>query len=318
MIIRFTFNGFGEKGMRVLLSALLLCLCLGQQPSVYADDQVWIEGLQHFQAKRYNAAAECFERAISANPGVQKYHYYLGASLRNSRNYGAAHDAFENAFRLNPFSELGNMAKQTLMELEDQVAKQQHPIDDPALYGQALGQIDRQAGENQANWTGWGNREANFQRQLGQIEVRKIEDETRQRYSDYRKGIAHGYSLTINEAQLKMGFIAMDSQTQAAKYSTTGFSAAVETQSSANMLKQLLSEPYRPGVPHLRALGTNLYVRNYAPFDYNDAPYIDPPQELRATSLRLMDLPRELHAVPMGLANLPKKQTTGEQRWTGK
>jgi hypothetical protein len=84
-----------------------------------------------------------------------------------------------------------------------------------------------------------------------------------------------------------------DASTQSLRYRNQGQEAAYQSRASANNLLRLLSEPATLGSPKLRALGTNLYVRNYGEFDYDDVAPADPLLELRATALKLPSKPEK-------------------------
>lgn len=86
-------------------------------------------------------------------------------------------------------------------------------------------------------------------------------------------------------------YLRSDAAVRAAHYQTLGLQQAAETQKSANNLKTLLAEDKNKPGPHLRALGTNLYVRNYSDHDDDSVAPVDPELQLKATALRLADLP---------------------------
>ena len=75
-----------------------------------------------------------------------------------------------------------------------------------------------------------------------------------------------------------------------------GVQSAAELQKSANNLESLLGEKPRAGSPHLRALGTNLFVRNYSEHDDDSLPPVDPVLELKARQEKLSDLDKGDHA----------------------
>ncbi|MDR3613594.1 MAG: hypothetical protein P4L53_08505 [Candidatus Obscuribacterales bacterium] len=97
-------------------------------------------------------------------------------------------------------------------------------------------------------------------------------------------------------------YLRTDAAVRAAHYQTLGLLQATETQKSANNLKTLLAEDKNRAGPHLRALGTNLYVRNYS--DHDDDSYApeDPLLQLKATAQRLADLPVGQKAIAKSLS----------------
>ena len=60
------------------------------------------EGNDHYKAKRYEQAAECYRRAIKINPNNAITHYNLGLALDNLGRYGEAIDSYNTALKLNP------------------------------------------------------------------------------------------------------------------------------------------------------------------------------------------------------------------------
>jgi len=246
------------------------------------------EGLNQIGMKRYHAASECFQRAVQAEPGNQRYHFQLAECLQLLQEYGTAEDEYNCAYRINPFSSIGAGARAAVLEVEDKIARRDHPTDSVSNYNQAVREINRQAAEVQNRWIDWGNRGAAYKLRAGQIQANKLMSDAQVAVSNARH-MRHHDSMIMSDAQAKANYIYYDSGVQANRYRQDGTHAAAETQISANTLKQLLAEPSKPGSPRLRALGTNLYVRNYNNFD-EEPPPADPPLEMRATPLLLSDM----------------------------
>jgi tetratricopeptide (TPR) repeat protein len=259
------------------------------------------QGVEQFNSKRYHAASDLFEKAIQSDPRNQKYHYYFGMCLEELKEYGAAQEEYDYSYRLNPFSTEGNSARQAILSIQALLQRRDHPVDSPAVFGHTVSDINRQSADVQQRWLNWGEREAAFRNQLGMIEIQNIQRNANQQVVDARRMRADN-SMIMSEAQRQANYINLDTQVQANKYRFDARHAATETQLSANTLKQLLSEAPKTGQPHLRALGTNLYVRNYGTFDDGPVPE-DPLEELRASALKFSDLPVEQHAVPAKLSD---------------
>jgi hypothetical protein len=85
-------------------------------------------------------------------------------------------------------------------------------------------------------------------------------------------------------------YVRSDARVQATRYQSDALHSASEVQKSANNLQDLLGDPRHDLEPHLRALGTNLYVRNYSEHDGDTVAPVDPPIELKAHEMRLQDL----------------------------
>jgi tetratricopeptide (TPR) repeat protein len=111
-------------------------------------------------------------------------------------------------------------------------------------------------------------------------------------YNPYANTNMYGYRNVSNTAVINSSWIRADSQVQAMRAQTAGVASATELQKSANNLESLLGEKPMAGSPHLRALGPNLFVRNYADHDDDSIPPVDPIIELKAKQQRLADLER--------------------------
>ena len=104
-----------------------------------------------------------------------------------------------------------------------------------------------------------------------------------------------------NLRALDTAAIRADAGVRATRYQIEATQQAAEVQKSANNLKSLLAEDKHSSGPHLRALGTNLFVRNYSDHDDdNSVVPADPPLELKATAIKLSDLPVGEKAVAKG------------------
>lgn len=266
---------------------------------IHAEQSAFDEGLEQVKYKRYFAAADCFTRAVNKDPGSQKAHFDLARCLEMTKQYESARDEYEVTYRLNPFTPEGRTSREAVLDMGTKIGSQKHPADDPKLYLQAIREIDRQTADNKTRWINWGDRQANYRINLGQIEAAKLNADARLTRWSMHRGLVGGTYEMSSAAQINAHYQVTDSNVQASKYRTEGYHAATETQNSANLLKQLLSEAPKPGQPRLRALGTCLYVRNYGDFD--DLPTPDPPLELRADAERLDQLPKELHAAAIHL-----------------
>ena len=64
-----------------------------------------LKGMQHFQAGEYVKAAECFEAAVTNQPGESSYHAKLAQALLNSRrSFNRATEAARRAVELDPYN----------------------------------------------------------------------------------------------------------------------------------------------------------------------------------------------------------------------
>jgi tetratricopeptide (TPR) repeat protein len=278
----------------------LLCLVsiAVHRPVLAADSGALADGLEQFNYKRYHAASQCFEQAISLDPLNIKAHYYLGLCFEELKDADSAKQEYETAFRLNPFSEQGHAAREALMQLAGSVEKAKHPTDGAKIFQQAVRQINTQSADNAQRWIDWGNMKHDYRVRLGNIEAGMANGTAQQALQGLR-GSPYAREIS-NQYVLRASYQLTDSQVQANRYWQDAANAARFTRESANSLKQLLSEAPKSNsaAPRLRALGTNLYVRNYGDYD-DELPPADPPLELRAQAKSFSDLPSELKAIPI-------------------
>jgi hypothetical protein len=115
-------------------------------------------------------------------------------------------------------------------------------------------------------------------------------------YNPYTPVNMYGRGAVSNQNQINTSYIRSDANVQAMRAQQAGVKSAEELQKSANNLESLLGEKPRAGSPHLRALGTNLFVRNYSDHDDDSIAPVDPIIELKARQERLADLERGDHA----------------------
>ncbi len=212
---------------------IALCLAILCSSWAFAEGTPFDEGMEHFQAKRYNAASQKFQLAVSKSPNDQQAHLYLGFCFHELKDFESAKEEYEIAYRLNPFSHHGQAARQAIMTVTYDKQKQLHPTDDPSTYKQAVNEINRQNQDNQARWRAWGNTEAGFQRYLGGLEAYKAMQDAQ--YGSYSYVGRHRYrnSAWVGDAQMKANYLQTDGQARANRYQQDAAHAAAETQISA-------------------------------------------------------------------------------------
>jgi hypothetical protein len=101
----------------------------------------------------------------------------------------------------------------------------------------------------------------------------------------------YGQQPVSNFATIDSSYVRSDARVQATRYQSDALHSAAEVQKSANNLQELLGDPRHDLEPHLRALGTSLYVRNYSEHDNDTVAPADPPIQLKAHEMRFEDLP---------------------------
>ncbi len=357
------------------------------------------DGKDHYNGKRFHAAADTFQKAVEADPANPEGYYWLGRALEELKDRNGAKTMYLSAFKLNPFGPHAHLAKQALMDLAARQAQLDHPTDGPEVMAQTLALIERQAGDWKTMKIHDGNQTANRRVYEGAmqaarygyyqphipylpqipenkpnmqpIDIRQIRAGTATPNNPYTtvninqpqfnnwagypgggagagpttygggalgapfngtgagaNGFAghnfpplppmpglnnyygpndninpaanvinpmanwnlYGQRGTSNYSALKSSYIRSDSAVQAMRAQQEAVHSATELQKSANNLQSLLGEQPKYGTPHLRALGTNLFVRNYSEHDDDSTPPVDPPLELKAKAVKLSDL----------------------------
>lgn len=203
------------------------------------------EGLDHFNAKRYYAAEDCFNRALAAEPNNQMFYYYLGQTLERLCDPKAAKTAYENCFRINPFSVQGLYAKHTITELAARMEEQAHAAaDTPQITAKTIQEIQRQTADAQNRYYRWGNTGARWTIDKGNREAARLGYEAQMTLRGVRHG-RYGYNNGAdisNMNQIRTNWIRSDSQAQALKYQAAAARAAYELRNSAANLELLIAE----------------------------------------------------------------------------
>lgn len=242
------------------------------------------EGLENFNQHRYNTAADCFQRALKTRPNDARLHFFLGQCFEHLLDPDSAKAEYELAFRLNPFDEQGKRARQAMLDLAGQEAvRAMGPIDTPEMYRQCLDIINRQTNDLKARSLRDGFRHSQRSLSIGESEA------GRRGYTGALRGSFAGE--ISDRSEIASSYWRYDSLRESAKHRELATHRAFEAERCSNNLKELLADHSNHGTnPKLRALGTNLYVRNYRNNDFDLlAPPQDPVVELRAKDKSLFD-----------------------------
>ncbi len=258
-------------------------------------------GLAEYNLHRYNAAARIFEDEIDRNPGNLRARLCLGRTLEMLKDPEGAKQEYKYCFSADPFGADGKLARAYLLEMVERVAKKKHgPADGPKLVSQSIKWINSQSADCKSRHMARGEKAAAWKNS-------QMSDQLRRQYNmatpDYYTMNAHNRNRRYfgdggdvsQQNWLQSSYLRTDYLRQAALARAEGAKRAFEVQKSANNLKMLLAEaqshPNTPG-PKLRALGTNLYIRNYGEDKEDLNLPVDPPVEMRAKQMKLLDDPQ--------------------------
>jgi tetratricopeptide (TPR) repeat protein len=285
---------------RTLLSLLLGSLAFTTllAPSALAATP-FDTGMEDLRLTRYHAAEIDFENAVAKNRSDARSLIMLGRTRELLKDPDGAKEAYTAAFNLNPFNSDGLQAKQALLDLaSDLAAKKSAPLDDASTTRKTADTIQRQGRQLAQRYTNNGDA-------LAQARLNLTFDSYRaDRIRNGKLGLGMGfyrfglgnYGDLSSWDRIRNSYRQYDDQAQALNYRTAAAKTAALAQSSAGDLLSLLGETGHATNPHLRALGTNLYVRNYESAQADELPPEDPPLPLHAKALKLSDLPVELQA----------------------
>lgn len=297
------------KTTGMLLLVLAIVGCTSAQAMSLVD-----EGKENFKARRFYAAEDCFNRAILADPQNQLIRYLLAQTLEQLYDNNAAKAAYTDCFRINPFNEQGMAAKKALVQLNGRIEEKAHEATDkPETVLKTIDTIRGQSAELQQNYVMRGRAQAAWALEQGNRAAAQQGYYSRMTMRGLRNGRGiydyNRYYEMSSAGQIATAWHRADAQSQALRHTVQATQAAREIANSAANLQILLAEPKRANEPKLRALGTNLYVRNYGTDDHADPiPPEDPPIELKATELKLASLPR-VRVAPPNLSASYSKET---------
>lgn len=258
--------------------------------------------------KRYHAAAENLMNAIQINPSSSLAFRQLGDVLVELKDSEGALESYKACFENDPFGENGKYAKAKLLSLSARNARSKTaPQDTQPVVQNTITTINRQVRDytNRMQFEGRRNsmrmtRESALGFPAGFVPAYDTQGYSRRGrggmgggtygFGGGRGGFGggrYGYGpgeisdlnyLRGNYARSDVRARAMAAQREAAQ------KAAYVAESASNLKDQLL-RPHKKGEAHLRALGTNVYVRYYGdetPSSSDEKIPEDPAIELKA------------------------------------
>ncbi len=259
------------------------------------------EALDCFKQKRFHAAADLLQQVIHKEPYNSQAYFYLGSALEQLKDRDGAKAAYEACFQLDPFSSQAAQVKQNILKLINEQAALDHPHDSPQIVTKTVNTINQQANALAQNKMDYADNNAAYRLNLANIEMQKIMHDRNMQLINLRYGgnYNNGYNRRINYdpwgeedisnlAIINTYYQQTDGLAQSNLYRTAGLKAARYAQDSANeLVSELSQEHIKKDEPNLRALGTNLFVRNYSSYSHDDIAPQDPLVQLKATQGKL-------------------------------
>lgn len=144
-------------------------------------------GISDFKLKRYHSAQDAFEEAIAFNSRSPQAYVNLGNTLMMLKDTEGAQEAFKACYALQPFGEMGQYARKTLLRLaHDDAYYKTDPQDSPKFVATAIATINRQAADCGHRYISEASVFARNRIILGDIEARKIAAQTADTVSSLR------------------------------------------------------------------------------------------------------------------------------------
>jgi len=278
---------------KLFSGSLLLCFI----STSFAQAAPYDDGMQNFKAKRYHAAEIDFENGIVKNPADTRALLMLGKTREFLLDPDGAKEAYSAAFNINPFNADGLSAKQALMDLTANVEAKKHaPLDDPATMRKTAGTIQRQGQQLGDRYVAHGNAMAAARQRLTDDTDRANFLNGTDRYRRRQRFRMNSGGELSDWGSIQRSYRIYDDRAQALNHQAAAKQSAFLANQSATNLVTLLGEHGYSTSPHLRALGTNLYVRNYATNGSDELPPEDPLIELHAKEWTLSTMPTQLQA----------------------
>jgi Flp pilus assembly protein TadD len=103
-----------EEARRISASA--------SQPARAEARKAFAEAFTQLQDNRFPAAIEHFVRGLALDPANASARYFYGLALGGMGNRAAARAQYEMILRLEPQSEVGNIARGILLEFDEKVS----------------------------------------------------------------------------------------------------------------------------------------------------------------------------------------------------
>lgn len=245
------------------------------------------EGRSEFAQKAFHAARDTFEQATQKSANDQDAHFWLAMAYWHLYDYSNAKAQLEIVFRLNPFNTEGRVAKSQMLDITQYLAKDNSPpVDSPDIVAHSMAQMQHQADCLENQKLSDGELTAAHRTWAGIREANKIQAQT-DGFFNPGWGWRPWYMRDVSDwGYIRSNYAYMDGLRQAELSRLDAAQRANNVQDWANSLLSQMSAPWRPGQPHLRAFGTNLYVQYYGDEDpYNPTPVAAPDPPLQATAL---------------------------------
>lgn len=261
------------------VAAAALAILVANSAQALADPAV--QGITKYKEHSYLEAAKFFQEATVRDPYDARAHYYLANSWMYLRNSKQAVREYQACFDLDPLSAYGQNARRAILGLgkayagcvRGAVAEEDHERvapDTPHSIKQAVNQIRKETQERENINRQWGEGIAKASVTKGALTEAKITRDTDLLVFDLNpnnNAVSADLQLELNEIKQKGVFAGQrarqDAQQQATRHMTAAAQKSTLVENSATNLLSLIAEDPRPGHVKMKALGTNLYVRNY-------------------------------------------------------
>ena len=305
------------------MAASFACICLVlANPAIAASSLK--QGMEAYKKNDYKEAIRLLNKAEAEDPYNAELHYYLANCYVFQHDGESAIKQYSRCFDLEPLSKYGQYSRQALLGFGKKFrgfsgpddGKEHLAPDDPKSINQAVALIRKQTEDQDKRAHSSGEKAAESAIQKGESHAQQINKDAQQLSEDLAPlARSQAAQEELHEIRQKAVFAGQharfEAQQQAAKHMEHAAQNAISLESSAASLLRLMSEDPKPGHIKLKALGTNLYVRNYG---MEPKPPLEPllaEWELIGASKPKAELARSVTPGPVLRHNLAKEKVSG-------
>ena len=257
------------------MAASCACICFVLATPAFAVSSLKL-GMEAYRKNDYKEAIRLLNKAEAEDPYNAELHYYLANCYVFQHDGESAIKQYSRCFDLEPLSKYGQYSRQALLGFGKKFrgftgshdGKEHLAPDDPKSIKQAVALIRKQTEDQDKRAHSYGEKAAESAIQKGESHAQQINKDAQQLSEDLAPlARSQAAQAELHEIRQKAVFAGQharfEAQQQAAKHMEHAAQNAISLESSAASLLRLMSEDPKPGRVKLKALGTNLYVRNY-------------------------------------------------------
>jgi tetratricopeptide (TPR) repeat protein len=267
------------------------------------------DGIRSYHAGTYIKALAEFDRAVSAERHSALVHYYRANTLMHLNELDEAAEEYKISYTLAPaHSQMADYCMMALLQGEARQAAEEGKQINRILLRQMVAQIQSQLGRHKQAIIQSAQANSGHHAKLGELDESRIREQSERDLADLENNPipiivgrrVHFIPRTdeMNEVRARAGserrFARERAERRSGQFADEAARRQMELEKAASNLESQFLRPSASGV-NLSALGTNLYVRNYAVGQSSAVgPDEPPPVTLVAKAKRLKFDPRRI------------------------